>query len=178
MKCSDCHILIPFNITSDEVGVKEHVACYLSGCHRFEGWPLTCKRACPTFARSEIVAGGLKIMSSWFLRKFKIVIKKYQKKTKQKPKMWKDREKLVKRPWKAREKAVKNFHVWINLVWAFWSGIPYFHLWMCNQIDVHVLHLNLFRASRDWGSCSFLFSQWCNCNFFIAPKWGQNCTWK
>ena len=106
MKCSDCHILIPFNITSDEVGVKEHVACYLSGCHRFEGWPLTCKRACPTFARSEIVAGGLKIMSSWFLRKLKIVIRKIQNnaETQNVKRPWKTREKAVKNSWKGREK--------------------------------------------------------------------------
>ena len=127
-----------------------------------------CKRACAIFAWSEIVVGGLKIKSSWFPLK---LTQKYTRTT-QHPKMWKNSEKLVKRPWKTREKAVKNFHMWINLVWAFWSGIPCFHLWMCNQIDVHVVHLNWFRPSVDSGSCSFLFSQ--RFNFLSVPNWSRN----
>ena len=55
-----------------------------------------CKRACPIFAWSEIVVGGLKIMSSWFPLKLS---QKYTNNA---------TPKNVKRPWKTREKAVKN----------------------------------------------------------------------
>ena len=168
-KCSDCHMLIPFNTTSDEVQVKGNVACYLSGCHRFEGWPL---QAC----LSDI---GLIWNCRWcsenhvFMVSAEIVTT--NTKTTQKLKMRKDREKLVKGLEKLVKRPLKTSTCGRILGWVFWSGVPYFHLWLCKQIDLHVVHLDLFRASVDWGSCSFLFSQRFNC--FIAPNWGRSCPW-
>ena len=118
--------------------------------------------SCPVFAWSEIVMGDLKIFSSRFLQ---IVTKIHKQRRTQKC------EKTVKNSWKGGEKHA-NFHMWINLVLAFWSGIPHFYLWMCNQIDTYVVHLSLLRASVDSDSCSFLFSQ--RFNFFAAPNWSRN----
>ena len=133
-----------------------------------------CKRACPIYIYIYIYLLDLKlqlVVLKSCLHGFRWNCHKNTRTT-QYPNMWKDREQLVKRPWKTREKAVKNFDMWINLVWAFWSGIPCFHLWVCNHIDVHVVHLNLFRSSVDSGSGSFFFSQ--RFNFLIAPNWSRN----
>ena len=108
-----------------------------------------CTRACLKCVWSEIIVGGVKVMSSWFPQKLQQ--KKYTNNAEPKnvKRSWKTREKAVKNSWKGCEKLP---HV-DKTGFAFLSGMLYFHLWMCNQIEVHAVHL---KSIQSLGGLSFM----------------------
>ena len=103
MKCSESEILIPFNITSDEVRVKENVTCYLSGCTGLKDG--RCKLSVPVryLLDMKLFLVVWKSCLHCFCGSCHEKIQKQrrtQKCEKAVKNSWKGREKLVKRPWK------------------------------------------------------------------------------
>ena len=95
-------ILIPSTIALMTYGWKDMLPATCQGATGLKDGG--CKRACFICVWSEIIVGGVKVMSSWFPQK------RQQKKIHEQCRTQKC------------EKTVKNFHMWIKLVWHSWVG--------------------------------------------------------